>query len=102
MCYLKRAKRTLSDICDNWNIDKKNIKILANKYKRSSIEKDLVKRLLREYQVIGFLPFNEDLERVFMDALPEIPKNIKDEFSFLSEELGFSRKLKMVDRLFLK
>lgn len=98
---IERAKRTLTNICDNWNIAKDKIKILVNKHKKSSIEKDLVKRLLREYQVIGFLPFNEDLERIFFDALPDTPRNIKDEFIYISEKLGFSKKVKMIDRLFL-
>ena len=72
-----------------------------NKYKRGSIEKDLIKRLLREYQVIGFLPFDGEIERVFIDALPEIPRGMKDEFVYMSQDLGFTRKMKMVDGLFL-
>lgn len=97
---VERAKRSLKDICDNWNIDKKKIKIVINKYKRGSIEKDLIKRLLRDYEVVGFVPYNEEVERVFIDALPDIPKNIKDEFIYISEELGFSRKMKMINRFF--
>ena len=78
------------------------MKILVNKYKKSSIEKDLVKRLLREYEVVGFIPFNEELERVFMDALSDIPKSIKDELAYLSQDLGFDRKEKIITRLFFK
>ena len=99
---IERAKRTLNDICDNWNISKDKVKILVNKYKKSSIEKDLVKRLLREYEVVGFIPFNEELERVFMDALSDIPKSIKDELAYLSQDLGFDRKEKIITRLFFK
>lgn len=98
---IERAKRTLNDICNNWNIDKKKINIVVNKYKKSSIEKDLVKRLLREYQVVGFLPFNEEIERVFIDALSDVPKNMKDELMYISEKLGFSKKMKIIDRFFI-
>lgn len=99
---IERTKRTLGDICSNWNIDNEKIKVVVNKYKKASIEKDLVKRLLRDYQVIGFLPFNEEIERVFIDALPDIPKSMKDELEYISQDLGFARKLKIIDKIFFK
>lgn len=99
---VERAKRTLRDICENWNIDKEKIKILINKYKKTSMEKELVKHLLREYEVIGFIPFNEDLERVLVENTDDIPKNIKEEFDYLFQKMGFARKVKLMDKLFLK
>lgn len=99
---VERCKRTLKEICENWDIDKKKIKILVNKYKNGSMEKELIKQLLREYEVIGFLPFCDDIEGNLNDGTESIPKSMKEEFQFLSSDMGLTRKIKFMDKLFLK
>lgn len=102
MLSIERAKRTLSDICENWNIDKKKIKILVNKYKKYSLEKELIKELLKDYEVISFIPYSEEIEEILNMRNSNIPKSIKEEFEFLSSDMGLIRKIKFMDRLFLK
>ena len=99
---VERAKRNLQTICDNWNIDKKKIKILVNKYKNSSMEKALIKHLLREYYVVGFIPYSEDVDRILNENNSDIPKSIKEEIEYLSAEMGLTKKIKLMDKLFLK
>lgn len=99
---VERCKRTLREICENWDIDKKKIKILVNKYKSGSMEKELIKQLLREYEVIGFLPFCDAIEANLNDGTQSIPRSIKEEFRFLSSDMGLTRKITFMDKLFLK
>ena len=102
MLSIERAKRTLSDICENWNIENKKIKILVNKYKRYSLEKELIKELLRAYEVVGFIPYSEETESILNQESISIPKSIKDELEILSSDMGLSKKVKLMDKLFLK
>ena len=102
MLSIERCKRTLSDVCDNWNIDKKKIKILVNKYKKYSLEKELIKELLKDYEVIGFIPYSEEIEAILNEGDSSIPKSIKDELEFLSSDMGLVKKIKFMDKLFLK
>jgi MinD-like ATPase involved in chromosome partitioning or flagellar assembly len=102
MLSIERCKRTLSDVCDNWNIDKKKIKILVNKYKKYSLEKELIKELLKDYEVIGFIPYSEEIEAILNEGDSIIPKSIKDELEFLSSDMGLVKKIKFMDKLFLK
>ena len=102
MLSIERAKRTLNDICDNWNIDNKKIKILVNKYQKYSLEKDLIKQLLKEYEIVGFIPHFEEMEEILNEESVSIPKSIKAEFEFLSSDMGLSKKIKLMDKLFLK
>ena len=102
MLSIERAKRILNDICENWNIDNKKIKILVNKYKRYSLEKELIKELLRDYEVVGFIPYSEELESILNEESVCIPKSIKDELEFLASDMGLSKKIKFMDKLFLK
>lgn len=102
MLSIERAKRTLSDICENWNIDNKKIKILVNKYKRYSLEKELIKELLRAYEIVSFIPYSEEIESMLNQENISIPKSIKDELEVLSSDMGLSKKVKLMDKLFLK
>lgn len=102
MLSIERAKRTLNDICENWNVDNKKIKILVNKYKKYSLEKELIKELLKDYEVIGFIPYEEELEDILNEGGFNIPKSIKDELDFLSSDMGLIKKIKFMDKLFLK
>jgi len=102
MLSIERARRTLEDISDNWNVGKKKIKILVNKYQKSSLEKELIKQLLKEYQVIGFIPYSEEVEEILNVEDTDIPKSIKGEFEFLSSDMGLTKKIKLMDKLFLK
>lgn len=102
MLSIERAKRILNDICENWNIDNKKIKILVNKYKKYSLEKELVKELLKDYEVIGFVPYSQEIEQILNEDISNIPKSIRDELEFLSSDMGLIKKIKFMDKLFLK
>jgi MinD-like ATPase involved in chromosome partitioning or flagellar assembly len=99
---IERAKRTLKNICENWNVDEKKIKILVNKYQKNSLEKELIKELLREYEVVGFIPYSDDVERLINEENVNIPKSIKEELEFLSSDMGVTKKIKLMDKLFLR
>lgn len=99
---IERAKRTLKDICESWNVDKKKIKILVNKYQKNSLEKELVKELLREYEIVGFLPYSDEVERIINEENINIPKSLKEELEFLSSDMGVTKKIKLMDKLFLR
>lgn len=99
---IERAKRTLNAVCENWNIERDRIKIIVNKYKNSSMEKELIKHLLREFNILGFIPFEMNMESILNEGKVNILKSMQQEFEYLSAEVGITKKVKFMDKLFLK
>jgi hypothetical protein len=57
---------------------------------------------LKDYEVIGFIPYSEEIEAILNEGDSIIPKSIKDELEFLSSDMGLVKKIKFMDKLFLK
>ena len=66
------------------------------------MEKELIKELLSDYEIIGFIPYAEEIELILNEENISIPKSIKDELYFLASDMGLIKKIKFMDKLFLK
>jgi hypothetical protein len=52
--------------------------------------------------VIGVIPYSEEIEAILNEGDVNIPKSIKEELEFLSGDMGLVKKIKFIDKLFLK
>lgn len=84
-----RKTRELLEKYKEWNIEKKKINIIFNKYTKECIENEILKNIFREYNIIGKINLNEYYDKAIntnnirikeiQKELKQIRKNIEEE-----------------------
>jgi len=77
---LERAHRLLSDIFPAWGVSESKINILINKYNKKSLNKIVIKDMLKERCVSGYISFSDKYEENINSINPSLSKEIENEF----------------------
>ena len=82
---LERAHRLLSDIFPAWGVSDNKINILINKYSKKSLNKTVIKDMLKERRISGYISFSDKYEEDVNSINPSLSKEIENEFYSILE-----------------
>ena len=80
---IKKAKRLLEIYNKEWNIEKREISIVLNKYNKYSIKDKTMKNIFSDYEILGKINFNKKYNNLINKSYKKnvvIKKRIKREY----------------------
>lgn len=85
---LERGYRLLNEIFPAWGISNKKIRILVNKYSKSSLDKMIIEEMLGKGSISGYISFSEEFMETINNLKPVLLKNIENEFLHILQKEG--------------
>lgn len=73
---LYRANRLLREIFTAWGVPKSKIHVLINKYSKKSLDKLIIKDMIKEYPNTGYISFSDKYEEAINSIDPVLPKEV--------------------------
>jgi len=59
---LERTHRLLSELFPVWGVHNKKVSVIINKYSNKSLDKTIIKEILKEYEIAGYISFSGKYE----------------------------------------
>jgi len=102
---IKKANSMLNLFVNIWDVSKKKIQIVINKVDKYSLEREIVKELLVQFEICRFIDYNAKHNYCLNSGVPFVTKAIEkeiDSYRKIIEDFNFIEKRRFLDRLFAK
>lgn len=85
---LERNYRLIKEFFSIWGVPESKVKLLINKYSFNSLDKLVIKEVLKEYEIAGYIKFSDKYEELINTPGFTIPIEIKEQYDVILETMG--------------
>lgn len=85
---LERTCRLLLELFPVWGVVDKKIEIIINKYNSKSLDKTIIKELLKGYSIAGYIKFSDKYEEMINSTKEKIIDELAEEYNAILESLN--------------
>lgn len=92
---LERNCRLLLELFPMWGVMSKKIEVIINKYTHKSLDKTIIKEILKGYQIAGYIKFSDKYEEMINTSDLNLLLEVEDQYNFILEKLDIVENYKV-------